>query len=180
MSNEFNNKSLQGAVGQATLSYRRRRACPENKGGESCNDLVLEISGLQREAGRLSDEASRLEGEADDLRRRAFLDLGFAGLAALGSPASAARGAALGLRMIASRSARSLTRRDVYDLLSLFGPIGAALQAVIAALELAEAERLSDLAEDLISSGERLGDELLAAVEGYERSGCGAADRLQS
>lgn len=180
MTNEFNEKSLRDAISRATAAYRKPRGAVEKKRGESCTDLVLEITGLQREIGRLSDDASRLEDEAEDLRRRAVLEVGFAVLSALGGLAGSARGFAIAGKIIASRSVRNLTRGDVLDLLSFLGPIGSAIQALSAARDFAEADRLSGLADRLVSNGERLGDELLDAIEEYDLSGCGPGDRLRS
>src|SRR3990167_4356938 len=46
MTNEFNDKSMQGAIRRATAAYRKSCSAVERKRGESCTDLVLEITDL--------------------------------------------------------------------------------------------------------------------------------------
>jgi hypothetical protein len=180
MSNQFNEKSLTRAISSATAAYRHRSAGIERKRGGTCTDLVLEITGLQREIGRLSDDAMRLEDDAEELRRRAGIEIAFAVLSALGALAGAARGFAITARVLASRSVRGLTRGDVLALMSFLGPIGAAIQVLVAARDFEEADRLADRADQLVSNGERLGDQLLDALVAYDRDGCGSGDRLFS
>lgn len=180
MSNEFKGKTLEGAVARATASYRSGGAGVERKFSDSCTDLALEISDLKREVGRIGDEVSDLENDAEALRRDAFFELGFAALNALSNLAGAARGASAIAKLIAARSVRALTREDVFDLLGAFGPlatIGAAIKGVV---DLIEADRLADKADRIANNGQRLGDDLLDAVDAYDRAGCGSGAHLQS
>lgn len=178
MSNEFTERTLRLAIARATAAFRA--PCLERKFGQSCTDLAIEISDQKREAGRLSDAAAALEDDAEALRRDAAFELGFAALNAISNLAGAARTASVVAKVIAARSVRGLSRQEIFDLLGAFGPLATFAATVKAAVDLIEAERLADEADRLSADGERLGDELLDAVDRYDSAGCGSGDDLQS
>ncbi|MGE0408706.1 MAG: hypothetical protein AB7P23_05515 [Amphiplicatus sp.] len=176
MANEFKGATLEEAV-RAAVAMETRRRTPRlgNYAGDGrCNDLILEISDLKREAGRLSDAAARLEREADALRRSAARTLTTAALSALAGLAGSARGVSAALRILSQRSVRSISRGDILGLLSLLGPLGAAAGALYAASDLLKARQLADDAEEIERRAESIGDDLLTAVDQYDRIGCGA------
>jgi|GEM_PF-6478434 len=177
-SNEFHGRTLVDAVKFATEAYRPR--LHETKSQRRCNDLALEISSLKSQIGRAADKAERLADDADQLRRNARVQLALSALAGLGTLARSLRALALIARRIKNRDISRLTKREILDLLATLGPIGAAIGAVYAIHQLAEAERLARQAENVEQDADRLGELLLGAVDDYVRSGCGQRRRLQS
>lgn len=75
---------------------------------------------------------------------------------------------------------RALTRDDIFDLLRAFGPLATIGAAIKGVMDLIEADRLADKADRLANDRQRLGDELLDAVDAYDRAGCGSGAHLQS
>ncbi len=171
-SNEFTGATLEEAVRKATAVYRRPPCC-EKKNQNRCNDLILEISALQTDLGRLSDKIDRLEREAEILRETAIVQLSLAALAAISNLTGVLRAARIISRRLKQKKPEKLTERDIVDLLSAFGFIGAAGGAVYAAFQLQEARRLEREAEDVERNGSRVGGALLGLLREYDQIGCG-------
>lgn len=178
-SNEFTGATLFEAARNATAAYDGK-VHREFKNQRECNDLILQITALQRELGRLTDEIESLEDEAERLRDSAKLELALTVLAAISSLSGAFRAARIIMRRLRKRDPRKLSEREILDLLSLFGPIGSAAAALHAASQLREAQSLARRAEEIERNGERLGDEMLMAVEEYRGLGCGGGGRVTS
>ena len=66
--NEFKGQTLNEAVRRATREYNPNFV--EEKSQGRCNDLVLEISSLKSQIGRLADRSDALADQAEELRRR--------------------------------------------------------------------------------------------------------------
>lgn len=171
-SNEFRGATLAEAVGKATAVYRRGHGC-EMKNQRSCNDLLREIASLQQSLGQTADEAQRLEGDAERLRRDAYVELGLAALTALSTVSGALRGLRVVIRRLKAKRPGKLTADDIGDLLAMLGPLGAAYGALRAATKIREAETLARHAELLERGVEQVARELNSAVREYERPGCG-------
>lgn len=178
-SNEFYGATLFEAARKATAAYRHEPII-ESKDQRRCNDLVLEISSLKRTIGRAADDAERAARQADRLRNSARRELLLSALAALGTIARALRGFALAWRRLKNRDISRLTEREIVDLLSTLGPIGASLAALYAIENLREASRLARRAEEIEENAEKHGEQLLASVREYSRLGCGRPRRLTS
>ena len=178
-SNDYRGASLRDAMKKATAVYERKRR--NNRDDQrACNDLILEITQLQRQLSRASDRIERLEDQIDDLRRSAVVKLGLAALAALGNLAGALRGARVIILRIKNKNAKKLSRSEVLDLLSALGAVGAAGSALLAASDLLKAERLARRAEVIEREAANVGRELLEVLTQYENAGCGASRQLLS
>ncbi|MHA7870913.1 MAG: hypothetical protein ACX939_01045 [Hyphococcus sp.] len=178
-SNEFTGATLGEALRKATAAYHRTSIC-ELKNHRRCNDLILMISSLQNDLSRIADDIARLEGDADRLRDSVKVEVALAMIAAVSSLSGAFRAARIIIRRIKNKDPAKLTEREILDLLALFGPIGSAAAALHAASQLREAKRLARRAEEIERSGERLGDELIAAIREYDRIGCRDGGRFTS
>lgn len=173
-SNEFTGATLREAVMKATAVYDRKASC-ETKSQRRCNDLIREISVLQRDLGRISDEVKKLEREAETLRESAVVQLSLSALAAVSNLTGFLRALRVVLRRLKQKIPEKLTERDIVDLLSALGFVGAAAGALYAASQLREAQRLARQAEEIERNGSRVGDALLRAISEYDRIGCGDA-----
>jgi hypothetical protein len=172
-SNEFNGASLGEAVRNATAAYGARGLHCELKNQKRCNDLILEMNNLSREATRYSDRAGQLEREAESLKQEAIVDFGFAAVAALSGAAAALLRLKRILRVIGRFRQGKVSHDDLAELLNLIGPLASAIAALRAFSKLAEVQRLVREAEDLLDHSERLGNQYTAAVDEYVRYGCG-------
>jgi len=176
--NEFRGATLWEAVRKATAIYDRKNDREDRRRERRCNDLLLQISSLQRDLARIGDKADRLSDEADRLRRSARIDFSLAVLSALGGLAGSLRALAIVARRLKNKDPKRLKANDVLELLSFFGPVGSAFSALRAVAKLREAERLAQEAEEVERNGVRTGEELLAVLREYDRTGCGENSRF--
>jgi hypothetical protein len=171
-SNEFKGATLAEAVKNATAAYRRPKRC-EIKNQRRCNNLLLIMNNLSRQATRHADRAERLQSEADSLKREAAADFGFAAVAALSGVAAALLRLKRVLRVIGRARKGNISRADLAELLNLIGPAASALAVLQAISKFKEAERLIRDAEDFLDSAERIGAEYIENFDEYRRLGCG-------
>jgi len=176
-SNEFAGATLGEAVRNATAAYRGKSLC-EMKNQRRCNDLLLEMNHLSREATLYEDEADRLRAEADSLRREARN----AGLIAI---ASLLGGLAAGLlktrrvaRALGQMREGDLSRKTILEFLQIFGAVGAAAEGIQFVEKLRGAERLASKAKDLSERAERTGESYLDTFNKFDRLGCGEKPRF--
>ena len=79
-----------------------------------------------------------------------------------------------GLQKIIDRAvSRNITRNQALELLKAIGPIGAFINIIAAIDNFREAAELERRAQEIERRGNRLGRELLSAVDTYNSIGCG-------
>lgn len=155
---------------------RASQLCIKNQ--RRCNDLILEITMLKQSIGRLSDDIEDLRQQAEALRRSGIGALTTATISALGGLAATLLRARRIARIIDRARSRDITRGQVLELLEAIGPIGAAVNLLIAIEQFREAADLERQADDIDRNGHRLGRQLLTVVDTYSRLGCGVESAL--
>jgi hypothetical protein len=176
--NEFTGATLWEAVRKATAVYDRKAHREDEVDQRRCNDLLLEMSNLSRDATRLADKADRLEDDAEDLRRAARNAGLLAVLGAVGGVASSALKAKRAAKALSRMTKGDLSRDTILDFLTAFSLLGAAAAALFAVQDLLESEKLAREAQELSDSAESMGTSYMQAFNEYKRIGCGVGSRF--
>lgn len=171
-SNEFRAAALKEAVRNATMVYKRSGTIDERR-QRRCNDLLLQMNHLSRQAGRHADEAERLADQAESLRREAIAS-GLLAIASLlgGLAASLIKGGRIA-RALSRMRKGNLSRETILEFLQIFGPIAFAASALLTAQKFLDSQELARRAQELSARAESDGEAYLAAFDEYDRIGCG-------
>lgn len=171
-SNEFRGDALKEAIRKATKAYGRSGENVERR-QHRCNDLLLQMNHLSRQAGPHADEAERLADGAESLRREAIAS-GLLAIASLlgGLAASLIKGGCISRALSRIRKG-NLSRETILEFLQIFGPIAFAASALLTAQKFLDSQELARQARELSARAETDGEAYLAAFDEYDRTGCG-------